>query len=110
MSAATVSRRQRRIRAATRRAETENIDPLNRITSIVSMLGVPVRDMDVKTMFTDECKNVPSTNIQSAINLICSNLYTNRAEMITSADIRGVIKDSIVLESSARAVVGMSIW
>ena len=110
MSTATVSRRQRRARAAARRAETEKYDPLNRITSIVSMLGVPIRDTDVKAMFTDECKHVPSTNIQSAINLICDSLYTNRAEMFTSADVHGVIKNSIVLESSARAFVGMPLW
>ena len=111
MSAATLSRRARRQRAAARRNEklTEN-EPLSRVTALVRILGIPVQHADIRTMFADECKRVHTTNTTSAVTLICDTLFTHKSEVYTAADVRDIIKSSVVLESSARAFVGRTIW
>tara|TARA_B100000767_G_C19588365_1_gene460345 strand:- start:200 stop:535 length:336 start_codon:yes stop_codon:yes gene_type:complete len=111
MSAATLNRRARRQRAATLRNETLTpTEPLSRVTALVRMLGVPVQHNDIKSMFSDECERVHSTNTTSAVTLICDTLFTHKSEVFTAADVRDIIKSSVVIESSARAFVGRPIW
>ena len=111
MSAATLSRRARRQRATTRRNETlMTTEPVSRVTALVRMLGVPVQHNDIKSMFSEECKRVHNTNTASAITLICDTLFTHKSEVFTAADVRDIIKSSVVIESSARAFVGRPIW
>ncbi|AEO98457.1 hypothetical protein EPVG_00147 [Emiliania huxleyi virus 201] len=111
MSAATLSRRARRQRSQARRNEQLiDTEPLSRVTALVRMLGVPVQHADIRTMFSDECKRVHSTNTTSAVTLICDTLFTHKSEVYTAADVRDIIKSSVVIEASARAFVGRPVW
>ena len=117
MSAATLSRRARRQRSQARRNEQLidierliDTEPLSRVTALVRMLGVPVQHADIRTMFSDECKRVHNTNTTSAVTLICDTLFTHKSEVYTAADVRDIIKSSVVIEASARAFVGRPVW
>ncbi|AEO97772.1 hypothetical protein ENVG_00239 [Emiliania huxleyi virus 84] len=111
MSASTLSRRARRQRSQARRNEQLiDTEPLSRVTALVRMLGVPVQHADIRTMFSDECKRVHNTNTTSAVTLICDTLFTHKSEVYTAADVRDIIKSSVVIEASARAFVGRPVW